>query len=85
MHEAANQWLLDSIALQALSIGVSVSVRRRAEGLSDVEAYASASGCVSLVVLGERVHRAERLAISVHESKRMSPVKARDLFEVAVP
>ena len=84
MHEAADQWLLDSSALQALSIGVSVPVRRRAECLSDVEAYTSASGCVSLVVLGERIHRPEWLALDVDEGKRMGPFKTRDLFEVAV-
>lgn len=85
MHEAADQWLLDSSALQALSIGVSVPVRRRAECLSDVEAYAFARGCVSLVVLGERIHRAERLALNVDEGERMRPFKTRDLFEIAVP
>src|SRR5258706_14595984 len=62
-----------------------MAVWSRPERFADREADALAGGGVGLVVLGERVHRADRLAVQVDEGEGMATLNACDLLQVAVP
>ncbi|MNF10264.1 hypothetical protein D3C80_2111530 [compost metagenome] len=60
-------------------------MRRRAQSLAHREPDTLAGSGMRLVVLRERVHGANWLAVQVDEGKRMITLDTRDLFEITGP
>ena len=85
MHEAANERLVHAGIAQSAAVSMTVSMRRRAQPFAHREPNPLTGSGMRLVVLRERVYRANRLPVQVDEGKGMVTLDACDLFEITGP